>query len=58
VNTLADYEKQLYSYIEQNDASIFSDLKEKEVIDAALEDKLKKALTAFGETFKASKGLS
>jgi F-type H+/Na+-transporting ATPase subunit alpha len=58
VNTLADYEKQLYTYIEQNDASIFSDLKEKEVIDAALEEKMKKALTAFGETFKASKGLS
>jgi F-type H+/Na+-transporting ATPase subunit alpha len=58
VNTLADYEKQLYVFIEQNDASIFSDLKAKEIIDASLEEKMKKALTAFGETFKASKGLS
>jgi F-type H+/Na+-transporting ATPase subunit alpha len=58
LNTLADYEQQLYSYIETNEASIFSDLKEKEVIDQALEEKLKKTLTAFGDNFKASKGLS
>jgi F-type H+-transporting ATPase subunit alpha len=58
VDTLADYEQQLYSYIEQKDPSIYSDLKEKQVIDSPLEEKLKKTLTAFGETFKASKGLS
>jgi len=29
VNTLADYEKELYSYIESNDPSIFEDLREK-----------------------------
>jgi F-type H+/Na+-transporting ATPase subunit alpha len=58
VDTLAEYEQQLYSYLETNEPSIFSDLKEKKAIDAALEEKMKKALTAFGGTFKASKGLS
>jgi F-type H+/Na+-transporting ATPase subunit alpha len=58
INTLADYEKQLYAFIEQNDSSIYTDLQEKQAIDAALEEKLKKALTTFGDNFKASKGLS
>ena len=58
VDTLPDYEQQLYSYIEQNEASIYSDLQEKQEIDSALEEKLNKTLSAFGETFKASKGLS
>ncbi|MDA8164945.1 MAG: F0F1 ATP synthase subunit alpha [Desulfobacteraceae bacterium] len=58
VNTLAEYEQQLYPYIEQREPSIYKDLAEKQVIDSALEEKLRKTLTAFGESFKSSKGLS
>ena len=57
VDTLKDYETEMYSYIESNDASIFADLKEQEEFTDAIKDKLNKALDAFGETFKATKGL-
>jgi hypothetical protein len=33
-------------------------LKEKQEIDADLEEQMKSAMTAFGESFKASKGLN
>jgi F-type H+-transporting ATPase subunit alpha len=58
VNTLADYEAQLYDYIESNEASIFSDLKEEQVFTDAIKEKLDKVLKSFGETFKATKGLN
>ncbi len=58
VDTLADYEAELYNYIESNDSSIFSDLKEKEEFDDDLKAKLEKVLTSFGDTFKATKGLN
>jgi F-type H+-transporting ATPase subunit alpha len=58
VDTLADYEAELYNYIESNDASIFSDLKEKQEFDDDLRGKLEKVLTSFGDTFKATKGLN
>ncbi|MDH5298884.1 MAG: F0F1 ATP synthase subunit alpha [Desulfobulbaceae bacterium] len=58
VNTLGDFEKGLYEYIEQNDPSIFDDLRQKQAFDAPLEEKLKKTLTAFGDSFKATKGLN
>ena len=58
VNTLADYESELYNYIESNDPSIFSDLKEKQEFDDDLRAKLEKVLTSFGDTFKATKGLN
>lgn len=58
VNTLADYEKELYSYIETNEPSIFNELREKQVISSELEEKMKKTLATFGETFKATKGLN
>jgi F-type H+/Na+-transporting ATPase subunit alpha len=58
VETLADYEAELYNYIESNDASIFSELKEKQEFDDGLREKLEKVLTSFGETFKATKGLN
>jgi len=57
IDTLAEYEQQLYAYIEKNQPSIYDDLKEKQVIDAALEEKIKSTLQAFGESFKAAKGL-
>ncbi len=58
IETLADYEAELYTYIESNDPSIFSDLKEKEEFTDGIKEKLNKALTSFGDTFKATKGLN
>ncbi len=58
VETLADYEAELYNYIESNDPSIYADLKEKQEFDDGLKEKLDKVLTSFGDTFKATKGLN
>ena len=58
VNTLADYEKELYGYVEANEPGLFEELREKQAISPELEEKMKKTLTAFGETFKATKGLN
>uniref|UniRef100_UPI0040564914 F0F1 ATP synthase subunit alpha n=1 Tax=Candidatus Electrothrix sp. TaxID=2170559 RepID=UPI0040564914 len=58
VDTLADYEQELYSYIETNEPSIFTELREKEEISSELEEKMRKTLTSFGEAFKATKGLN
>lgn len=58
VSSLADYENELYTYIESNEPSIFSELKEKKEISPSLEEKMKKTMTTFGETFKATKGLN
>ena len=58
MNVLADYEQELYTYIEANEPSIFAELKEKQEISDALDEKIRKTLTSFGETFKATKGLN
>jgi F-type H+-transporting ATPase subunit alpha len=58
VNMLADYEKELYAHIEQNAPAVFDGLKEKQEIDSDLEELMKSTLSAFGETFKSSRGLS
>jgi F-type H+-transporting ATPase subunit alpha len=58
VNMLADYEKELYAYIEQSAPAVFDDLKEKQEIDSELEELMKNTLTTFGETFKSSRGLN
>ena len=58
VDTLADYESELYNYIESNEASIFSDLVEEQQFTDAIKEKLDKVLTSFGDTFKATKGLN
>jgi len=57
IDSLAEYEQQLYAHIEKNQPSIYDDLKEKKAIDAALEEKIRTTLQAFGESFKAAKGL-
>ncbi len=57
VDTLAEFESELYDYIERTDASIFETLREKQAIDDALEGKMKAAITAFTEEFKSTKGL-
>jgi len=58
INVLADYEQELYTYIEANEPSVFSELQEKEAISDSLDEKIRKTLTSFGETFKATKGLN
>ncbi len=58
VDTLADYEQELYSYIDSNEPSIFSELKEQEKISDELEQKMRNTIEAFGESFKATKGLN
>ena len=58
IDTLADYENELYSYIESNEPSVFSDLVEEEKFTDAIKEKLNKVLTSFGDTFKATKGLN
>jgi len=58
LNVLADYEQELYTYIEANEPSVFAELQEKEEISDSLDEKIRKTLTAFGETFKATQGLN
>ncbi|WP_136795152.1 MULTISPECIES: F0F1 ATP synthase subunit alpha [Desulfosediminicola] len=58
VDTLADYEQELYNYIESNEPSIFTDLQTEQTFTDGIKDKLNKVLTSFGETFKATKGLN
>lgn len=58
VETMKDYENEMFSYIESNEPSIFSDIKEKEEFTDEIKEKLNKTLDSFGETFKASKGLN
>ncbi|MDO5674890.1 MAG: F0F1 ATP synthase subunit alpha [bacterium] len=58
VDTLRDYEQELYAFIETNEAGIFDELREKQAISPELEEKMKKVIGSFGETFKATKGLN
>jgi F-type H+/Na+-transporting ATPase subunit alpha len=58
VDALADYESELYSYIESNEPSIFADLGKEKMFTDPIKEKLNKVLTSFGDTFKASKGLN
>jgi len=58
VETLGDYESELYNYIESNEPSIFTDLVEEQQFTDPIKEKLDKALTSFGDTFKATKGLN
>ena len=58
VDTLADYEKELYSFIESNEPSIFTDLAQEKVFTDAIKGKLDGVLKKFGDTFKATRGLN
>lgn len=58
VGTLADYEQELYTYIESNEPSIFEDLKKEQKFTDEIKEKLNSTLKTFGETFKATKGLN
>lgn len=58
VDILADYEQELYTFVESNEPSIFSELKEEEKISDELDQKMRATIEAFGQTFKATKGLN
>lgn len=58
INTLRDYEQDLYNYVESNAPFIFEELREQQKISPELEEKMKQVLATFGETFKATKGLN
>jgi F-type H+-transporting ATPase subunit alpha len=58
IDTLGDYEGELYSYIESNDPTVFTDLAAEEEFTDPIKEKLNKVLTSFGDTFKAGKGLN
>ena len=58
INTLRDYEQDLYNYVESNAPFIFEELREQKKISPELEEKMKQVLATFGETFKATKGLN
>jgi F-type H+-transporting ATPase subunit alpha len=58
VNTLKDFEAELFDYIDANDPSIFADLKAQEVFTDEIKAKLNKALTTFSATFKVTKGIN
>jgi F-type H+-transporting ATPase subunit alpha len=52
VDSLGRYEEGLYSFIQDRHPQVFSTLIEKEAIDDALEEQMKKALTEYGKEFE------
>jgi F-type H+-transporting ATPase subunit alpha len=58
VNLLANYEQELYGYIELNEPAIFAELREKQAISPELEQKIRATLKTFGSTFKTANGLN
>lgn len=58
LDTLGEYEKELYSYIEGNAPDIFDGLKTKQEITPELDAKMKKSIGDFTATFKGSKGIN
>jgi len=57
LDSLAAYEQELYDYIQANEPSIFSTLKEKQEIDSDLDALMAKTITAFTAEFKKNKGI-
>jgi F-type H+-transporting ATPase subunit alpha len=55
VSQLADYEAQLYDFMEAKHSAVFAELEEKKAIDEELEGKMKAALTEFADVFQPKK---
>jgi F-type H+/Na+-transporting ATPase subunit alpha len=55
LSKLAEYERELYSFIEGKHASVFTDIKEKKALTKDVEEKLKTALNEFGKAFGKGK---
>lgn len=51
---MSEYEAQMLAFIERKYPEILSELKEKNIIGDSLDEKMKKALQEFAETFKAA----
>ncbi len=58
VDSLAEYERELYDYIAGNAADIYENLREKQEIDDALDNRMKTVIGEFTANFKAAKGLN
>ncbi len=57
VDTLQDFERELYEYVEAKHSYIFEELKEKEAIGDDLDKKMKAAIEDFKKEFKANRNL-
>ncbi len=57
VDTLQDFERELYEYVEARHSYIFEELKEKEAIGDDLDKKMKAAIEDFKKEFKANRNL-
>ncbi|AKU94060.1 ATP synthase alpha chain [Labilithrix luteola] len=55
VSKLAEYEKQLYSFVETKHPEIFNNIRTKKALDKDTEETLKKALADFGKAFGKDK---
>ena len=56
VESIGEYEQELYAHIDDKHPEIWQTIREKKVIDDALQEKLEGVLKAFTERFVASKG--
>jgi F-type H+-transporting ATPase subunit alpha len=56
LDQVGTFEKRMYDYFEQQQKEIYDELAEKSMFDEALETKIKDALSAFVEQFKAEIG--
>lgn len=52
IDSLAEYEKGLYEFMNQKYSNVMKGIEEKKAIDADLDSKLKQALTEYSEDFK------
>ncbi len=57
VDSLADFEKELYQFVESRHADVFSELKDKEKIDDSLDKKMASAIQECVKEFKANRNL-
>ncbi len=57
VDTLQDFERELYEYVEAKHSYIFEELREKEAIGDDLDKKMKAAIEDFKKEFKANRNL-
>ncbi len=57
INMLAEFEQELYANVEKKNADVFSQLKEKQVIDDELDKKMRSAISEFVKEFKANRNL-
>ncbi|MCE5244421.1 MAG: F0F1 ATP synthase subunit alpha [Syntrophobacteraceae bacterium] len=53
VEKVSEYEKQMLAFLEQKHPEILAELKEKNIISEALDEKIKKALAEFAAVFQA-----